>query len=68
MGDRPLKNYLGTALKRVRLNLVTDKKVETRLSIMRYLRNPVNFVKLIIESLRERLKAEKLGPGWIQEE
>ena len=31
VGDRPLKNYSGTVLKRVSLNLVTDKKVETRL-------------------------------------
>lgn len=68
VGDRPLKNYSGTVPKRVNLNLVTDKKMETRLSIMGCLRGTVDFVKLIMESLREGPKADKFGPGWIQEE
>lgn len=46
----------------VNLNLVTDK-VEARLSVMGCLRGPVDLVKLVMESLREGLKADKLGPG-----
>lgn len=63
--DSSLKNYSGSVLKRVKLNLVTDKQVETRLSIMGCLRGPVDFTKLIMESLKEGPKAEKLWSGWI---
>lgn len=44
------------------MNLVTDKKAESRLSIMGWLRVCVYFAKLIMESLKEGPKAEKLCP------
>jgi len=58
VGGRPLRNYSGTVLRRVSLNLVTGKKVETRLSILGCLRGPVDFAKLIMESLKEGPKTE----------
>lgn len=60
--DSSLKNYSDTVLEQVKLNLVTDKQVETRLGC---LRGPVDFTKLIMESLKEGPKAEKLCSGWI---
>lgn len=61
--DSSLENYSGTVLKRVKLSHVTDKQVETRLSIMGCLRGPVDFTQLIMESLKEGPKAEKLCSG-----